>query len=295
MIVRRVTFLLGAIAVVYGCVGDDPPATLTLPATDAGSSTSGSGSSSSSGGTGVDASEPIACEDATYCDDKCGAALKDKCGFTRDCSTPCGDARKCDGFKCVCVSSPNWCVGRCEMVVDNCKRTISCPPCATGVCNEGTCSGCTPESKNLTCAGKECGITKNNCDQEVDCGGCPSGACNANRCCEPISVTCAGGKCGQVTSNCGRIVECGGCNGGASCRGGVCACPDNQPIGAPSNCGGCGRNCSGYTCTAGKCACEGHGGNTDFTRCGPCANDPDKGGANCQARGFTSCLDGVCQ
>lgn len=273
-----------AIVIVYGCVGDDPRT--SAPVTPPGDA-----------GTGADASEgPVACEDAKYCDDKCGVALTDKCGVTRDCSTPCGDARKCDGVTCVCASSPTWCQGRCGAVLDNCGREQVCAQCEAGACIAGTCDGCTPEPLATTCAGKACGLAKNNCGQEVDCGTCAnSGACNANKCCEPVSTTCAGGRCGLVANNCGQQVSCGGCFGGTTCQGGVCLCADGRPIGAASNCGGCGRDCTGYTCSGAQCFCAEHGTNTDVGSCGPCSSGPDGVGINCSARGFAACSDGVCQ
>ena len=264
---------LGFVAV-YGCVGDDHvPAS---PTPEAGASSSGSSSSSSSSGS----SGP--CEDPTYCDDKCGSALKDACGVTRDCSTPCGDGRKCDGLRCVCASSPTWCAGRCGDTTDNCGKPINCGGCEAGACDTGThtCGGCIPEDKATTCAGKACGFAKNNCGQDVDCGGCAGGAaCNANVCCEAQSVTC-NGKCGSVKNNCVQTVTCGLC------------CSNGKPVGDPSNCGACGHNCTGYNCDRGICSCSNHGNNTDPNSCGPCGLGP---GLDCIKRGFTSCVSGTCR
>jgi hypothetical protein len=275
--VAKTAWFVGALAAgwvaVYGCVGDDPVA--SSPSPEAGASTS----SSSGGGP---------CEDATYCDDKCGASLKDKCGVDRDCSTPCGDGRKCDGLRCVCASSPTWCNGRCGDTTDNCGKSLPCGGCEAGPCDPvtHTCGGCVPEDKPVTCAGKACGFAKNNCGQDVDCGICTgNAACKDNVCCEPASVTC-NGKCGPQKNNCGQTVSCPAC------------CPNGKALNHPSNCGACNRNCErvggGLVCAGGTCACATHENNSDPANCGPCTT-PTGFTLDCTARGFNSCKGGACQ
>lgn len=265
----------------FGCVGDDPVVTTPDAGAQSGSSSSGSSSSGSSSSGG-----PTACEDATYCDDKCGAELKDKCGVTRDCSTPCGDGRRCDGLRCVCASSSTWCNGRCGDTVDNCNKPIVCGGCDGAPCDTSTntCGGCIADPRDTTCAGKECGLAVNNCGQEIVCGACAGGvACKDNRCCDAPSVVCAG-RCGAQKNSCGETVVCA-----------TPCCPNGRPLGDDSNCGGCGKDCSGFACdpVAGTCACDQHESNSDSSNCGPCV--PSRPGPDCIKRNYAACVAGVCK
>lgn len=268
-----------------GCVGDDPALSATA-VPDAGNGRDDAAAPAQDAGP---------CEDTAFCDDRCGSKLMDRCGVVRDCSTPCGDGRKCDGLKCVCEVPSSWCAGRCETVTTNCGTPLPCGACDGGACTMGTCGGCAPETATVTCAGKACGFAKNNCGQTVTCAdSCGGKACNNNSCCEAQSATCAGGKCGVVKNNCGQEVDCGNsCSGGMHCApSSQCVCYTNsKPLGAPQNCGGCDRDCSGLNCVSGTCSCAGHNTNTDLSNCGTCLDGP----VNCVARGFLTCSGGQCQ
>lgn len=236
------------------CVGEDPP--IASPPVDA----------------GVTQVTP-ACEDPTFCDDKCGADLVDKCGLPRHCAT-CGEGRICDGdtHKCSCSEIPNLCDGRCGTIPNNCGGTKDCGGCDGGPCpGIGNCSGCVPNDV-AACAGRECGPATNNCNQHIVCGSesgaCPNGrvCSSAGKCCEAQSTVCAA-KCGPITAACGESFECGGCARKTdTCTGGSCqcACPSLVAGGKAPNC--VTRVVSG-TATDG-CACDASNGNSDKGNCG---------------------------
>ena len=195
--------------------------------------------------------------DCGNCDDgqKCGAGgLKNQCGCEADtcesrgivcgpfvdqaCPTAprqcgnCAGEQNCtaDG-KCIdgCVATaPNVaCAGRCGTVELGCDTRVACPGCpppqvclGTGVC-------CTPLTKDIVCAGVECGRHVDNCGQEINCGDCGAGlhACIDGRC-----------KCGtgtgvdSVRCTTGSEVQC--CNGAQLC--GVAGCCNQNDL----SCGG---------------------------------------------------------
>ena len=130
---------------------------------------------------GADASvDGSACADLTFCDNKCGAGLADKCGASRDCGG-CGEGRTCDGLThlCSCTAIPLnvWCVKKCGLTKDNCGTSVDCGGCVVPkTCANNSCDTCVDDGQ--ACNGKACGTAVNNCGQTVLCGGVCSGSCN---------------------------------------------------------------------------------------------------------------------
>ena len=243
---------------------------------------------------GADASvDGGACADLTFCDNKCGAGLADKCGASRDCGG-CGEGRTCDGLThlCSCTAIPLnvWCVKKCGLTKDNCGTSVDCGGCVVPkTCANNSCDTCVDDGQ--ACNGKACGTAVNNCGQTVLCGGVCSGSCNNGVCCDPPSVTCAGNVCGTIQSNCGLPVVCG-CLVGRTCCGGKCTNVKTDLL----NCGACGASCAGISnanlCEGGGCTCTGHGSNTDPGNCGPCGGTAI--GMKCSGASRTTCTAGAC-
>jgi len=223
----------------------------------------------------TDAAAP--CSDPTFCDDKCGSGLADKCGLTRNCQT-CGDGQTCDGntHKCTCTELPGLCNNRCGSIVTNCNVNKDCGGCDGGACPAaGNCSGCVPNNA-AACAGRECGTATNNCGQMVTCGanngGCPNlGQCNNGKCCGVLSAICTG-KCGMLATSCGTMADCGPCNSNETCTNNACAC----------NCPKL-TNFGNAVCLTSGCACANAppNKNSDVANCG-CPNFACPSGWSCK-------------
>lgn len=276
---RRATLTIAAsvtaLIAFVRCVGDDPaPVVTSSPVNEAGASSGNSG-----------------CSDPTFCDDKCGSGLADKCGLARNCSS-CGDGRSCNGetHKCSCVELPTLCENRCGSVPTNCGTTKECGGCDGGPCPAiGNCSGCVPDDLKA-CGDRECGTVQNNCNQVVACGPnkgqCPSNKiCSASgKCCELQSEVCKVGRCGSVTAACGEAFACPTCPSATDTCGSsgtcVCNCPNlvgNAPACVNADVGG-GLFKPG-------CACTTSNHNSDPTQCG-CGNVMCPAGWGCH--------DGAC-
>ncbi|MCP3097666.1 hypothetical protein LZ198_02115 [Myxococcus sp. K15C18031901] len=226
----------------------------------------------------------------------CGV-IDDGCGWPLDCGA-CSGSSTCggDGVPNVCsgactpMTQTQACQGKCGIVSDGCTASFNCGGCVSpqtcgGGGVENVC-GCTPSSRDLACAGKNCGTVPNGCGGFHTCG--PTGTCTSPQTCGgsgtpnvcgctsiPQATACAGKNCGTVSNGCGGTYTCGStgtCTSPQSCGGGgtpnVCGCtpyPAYEVCGerecgnAPNGCGGlvaCGTCPTGMTCK-GNGICQG--------------------------------------
>jgi hypothetical protein len=111
-----------------------------------------------------------------------------------------------------CTPDPprTTCIGRCDVVTNNCGQQVDCQNCAERSCQIGACS-------RTTCqyADTQDGVPGPKCPAPFFCchGDCcrQGDVCTANGCCTPDSNQPCQGKCGKFTDNCGQQFDCGAC------------------------------------------------------------------------------------